>query len=334
MSDQYVICARAVHKHKGEFVAEPGKLRYLKVPPKSVPKPEHELEVADWAQEVRDLADGMRDGLVAKSGDVLIFVHGYNNDIEVIRRRQMRLQKDMHTAGWKGIVISFDWPSDDSTLNYYEDRGDAAEVAHSMVTGGISVLARGQADGCQTNVHLLGHSTGAFVIMEAFAQAEKYGSLFKSDWRVAQVAFIGGDVSSGSLAHDSQWARPMFDRCMRLTNYTNGFDHVLAISNAKRLGVAPRAGRVGLPADAHSKAADVDCSQHFQSIDPKKATYFGTFAHSWHIGDPVFALDLSMTLEGRIDRNFLPTRAPIGGKLVLQKGKRPAFERDWHLDGV
>lgn len=331
MPDQYVICARDVHK--GEFVAEPGKLRYLKVPPKTLARPEHALAVDQWVQEVRDLADGSKDGLVQKQGDVLIFVHGYNNDADVIRKRQMRLQRDMLDAGWKGVVISFDWPSDDSTLNYYEDRGDAAEVARAMVTGGISVLARGQADGCQTNIHLIGHSTGAFVIMEAFAEAEKHGKLFKSEWRVAQIAFIGGDVSSSSLARDSQWARPMFDRCMRLTNYANGFDHVLAISNAKRLGVAPRAGRVGLPSDAHPKAVDVDCSSYFQTIDPKKATYFGTFAHSWHIGDPVFALDLAMTLEGRIDRRCLPTRANAGGKLALQKGKRPAFERDWHTDG-
>lgn len=330
MPDQYVICARDVHKN--DFVAEPGKLRYLKVPGKTLAKPEHALPVEQWVAEVRDLADGLKDGAVQRQGDVLIFVHGYNNDIEVIRKRQMRLQKDLHTVGWKGVVISFDWPSDDSTLNYYEDRGDAAEVARSMVTGGISVLARGQGDGCQTNVHLIGHSTGAFVIMEAFAEAEKHGSLFKSDWRVAQIAFIGGDVSANSLAVDSGWARPMYERCMRLTNYANGFDHVLAVSNAKRMGVAPRAGRVGLPANAHPKAVDVDCSRHFQTIDPKKATFFGTFAHSWHIGDPVFALDLAMTLEGRIDRRFLPTRDPVGGKLYLQPGKRPAFERDWHLD--
>lgn len=332
MPDQYVICARDVSK--GEFVAEPGKLRYLKVPPKTLAQPEHALPAEQWVQEVRDLADGLKDGLVQKSGDVLIFVHGYNNDLDVIRKRQMRLQRDLVTAGWKGVVISFDWPSDDSTLNYYEDRGDAAEVARAMVTGGISVLARGQAAGCETNIHLIGHSTGAYVIMEAFAQSEQHGALFKSEWRVAQIAFIGGDVSSGSLARDSQWARPMYDRCMRLTNYANGFDHVLAISNAKRLGVSPRAGRVGLPEDAHAKAVDVDCSRHFQTIDPKKATYFGTFAHSWHIGDPVFALDLAMTLEGRIDRRFLPTRESLGSRLLLRKGRRPSFERDWHLDGV
>ncbi len=38
----------------------------------------------------------------------------------------------------------------------------------------------------------------------------------------------------------------MFRRIMRLTNYQNGFDDVLGASNAKRMGVEPRAGRVGL----------------------------------------------------------------------------------------
>lgn len=38
----------------------------------------------------------------------------------------------------------------------------------------------------------------------------------------------------------------MFGRILRLTNYRNGFDDVLGVSNAKRLGTASHAGRVGL----------------------------------------------------------------------------------------
>lgn len=330
MAHYYTISARDIDK-KGEFGTEPGAIRYLKSPQKELPKPAHKIDDEIWMKEVRDLADGQADGKVSDGGDVLIFIHGYNNDPKVIRDRQLQLAKDLGAEQWRGVVVSFDWPSDNSTLNYLEDRKDAARVAQQLVERGIRPLAEGQAKGCKTNIHLVGHSTGAYVIMEAFAQSEKDGNLFKEDWRIAQTAFIGGDVGAGSLAADSEWAAPMFKRIMRLTNYQNPFDHVLATSNAKRLGTAPRAGRVGLPDEPHPKSTNVDCGEYFATLDPKKQTFFGTFAHSWHIGDRVFARDLALTLEGRIDRHAIPTRKKVGTALVLQDKPRPTHYANWGL---
>jgi hypothetical protein len=166
--------------------------------------------------------------------------------------------------------------------------------------------------------------------MEAFANASKKGDLFKKSWRIGQVAFIGGDVSSASLSTKSDWAAPMYERIFRLTNYSNRFDKVLGVSNMKRLGTSPRAGRVGLPADIPAKAVNVDCSEYFCTKDPEQSTFTGTFNHSWHIGDPEFALDLALTLEGEIDRLVIPTRRNDHGQLVLIPGKsRPEFQRHW-----
>ena len=330
----YVITARAVSN--GAFVAEPGPIKFLRVPRKIiVPTPEHAAARGDinrWFAEVQGLADGdLNPNSISPKGDVLVFVHGYNNDLDIIMKRQRRLLADLEAEKWRGVVIGFDWPSDNQTLNYYEDRSDAAEVASELVRQGIVRLARNQQAGCETNVHLLGHSTGAYVIMEACAQAEKDGELFKDPWRVGQVAFIGGDVSRSSLAADDAWAAPMFRRIMRLTNYSNPFDSVLGISNAKRLGTAPRAGRVGLPANPHPKAVNVNCGPLFETLDPRKSTFFGTFNHSWHIGNRVFARDLAMTLEGAIDRHAIPTRRLQNGELILQDAPRPKFSAHWDV---
>jgi hypothetical protein len=124
----------------------------------------------------------------------------------------------------------------------------------------------------------------------------------------------------------------MFKRIMRLTNYQNPFDHVLATSNAKRLGASPRAGRIGLPDEPHPKSTNVDCGEYFATLDPKKQTFFGTFAHSWHIGDRVFARDLALTLEGRIHRDAIPTRKLVGKALVLQNKPRPTHYASWALE--
>jgi len=147
------------------------------------------------------------------------------------------------------------------------------------------------------------------------------------------LAFIGADVSSDSMSASSDWCKPMFQRVMRLTNYSNGFDDVLAVSNAKRLGTAPRVGRVGLSSDHDRKAVNVDCSDYFETIDPDAAKFVGTFTHSWHIGDPVFARDLAMTLEGRYDRNVIPTRETVNDKLQLRDQGRPAFADRWSALG-
>ena len=124
----------------------------------------------------------------------------------------------------------------------------------------------------------------------------------------------------------------MFERTVRLTNYSNRHDKVLGVSNAKRLGTSPRVGRVGLPANPHSKSINVDCTSYFATKDPSKSVFNGTFNHSWHIGDLVFALDLALTLEGEIDRHALPTRGKTDEGLVLKPGTRPTFQAAWDTD--
>ncbi len=336
MSHSYVMSSRRVAGRGAAavFEAEPGKMRFLKVPAGEVYRPAHEISPAVWFQEVRDAADGIADSRVSDGGDVVIFIHGYNNSPQVISERQKFLSEDLAAEGFSGMIVSFDWPAANSTLNYLEDRSDAAAVAKLLVTYGIARLVRGQEDGCKTNVHLLGHSTGAYIICEALAQAEKDGALFKQDWRLDQVAFIGGDVSGGTLERDAAWSKPLFDRCVRLTNYQNPFDHVLAVSNAKRLGTSPRAGRVGVKPDrAHPKVVNVDCGDYFQTLNPKKSRFNGTFAHSWHIGNRVWARDFALTLTSGIDRNAIPTRREAGGgRLVLQDQPRPKFMAGWAME--
>lgn len=335
----YLICTRKVDE-QGNFLPEPGDTTFLKVPiTKNVYTRDDAITKDRWQKLVIAAADGEEDLITGSTGDILFFVHGYNNEISTVLWRTRTLQQTLAAQGWKGLVVGFDWPSDNSTLNYLEDRYDASQVAQRLVEDALQIVVDAQfptdpkAKPCTINVHLLGHSTGAYVIMEAFANAAKKGDLFKKSWRIGQVAFIGGDVSSGSLSSSSDWAKPMYDRIFRLTNYSNKFDKVLGVSNMKRLGTAPRAGRVGLLSDIPSKAVDVDCSKYFLSKDPKQSTFTGTFNHSWHIGDPTFALDLALTLEGEIDRQEIPTRRNEQGRLMLIAGQgRPYYQEGWDED--
>ncbi len=343
VSSTFIICTREVKR--GKYIAEPGETTFLRVSKSATTYgPGQAKRRESWRKALRAAADGEEDAITGSRGEVLVFVHGYNNDIETVLWRTRTLQSTLSAQGWRGVVVGFDWPSDNSTLNYLEDRSDAAAVAMELVRESLDLLVSAQldsADGgddtppCKLNVHLLGHSTGAYVIMEAFAQAEKKREFFQKPWRIGQVALIGGDISSDSLSASSDWSNPMFRRIMRLTNYSNGFDKVLGVSNAKRLGTAPRVGRVGLPPDAPRKAVNVDCSHYFATKDPDQSTFTGTFNHSWHIGDEKFALDLALTLEGEIDRSVIPTRsrAPDGSLALSAEGGRPQFQARWDATG-
>lgn len=335
----FLICTRDIGKN-GEFLADPGNTTFLSVPiAKQVYSSADAISKERWSNKVIAAADGEEDEITGSTGDILFFVHGYNNDIKTVLWRTKTLQESLSAQGWKGLVVGFDWPSNNSTLNYLEDRYDASQVAQRLVEDALQIVVDAQfptnpkLTPCTINVHLLGHSTGAYVIMEAFANASKKGELFKKPWRIGQVAFIGGDVSSTSLSSSSDWATPMYKRIFRLTNYSNKFDKVLGVSNMKRLGTAPRAGRVGLPADILSKAVNVDCSEYFCTKNPKQSKFTGTFNHSWHIGDSEFALDLALTLEGEIDRQAIPTRRNDHGRLTLIAGQsRPEYQEDWDED--
>ena len=326
MNEDFVMCARAVKS--GQFISEPGKSLYLQVPGTSdVPLPEHRKNVGEWVKNLRQASVWSPDSRDASKdrGDILVFIHGYNNSQEVVMQRHRRLKADLQAVGYKGAVMSFDWPSADSALNYLEDRHDAKVTSMQLVTDGIRILAKEQGPGCTINIHLLGHSTGAYVIREAFDDADD-AQLDQASWMVSQLSFIGGDISSDSLSQGNSSSESIYRHCVRFTNYSNGFDSVLKLSNAKRVGISPRVGRVGLPENVPVKAVNVDCTDYYNYLESDKSirdadqnAEIGTLDHSWHIGNQVFTRDLFEMLKGDLDRGLFPTRDITSGSIKLKR---------------
>jgi hypothetical protein len=124
----------------------------------------------------------------------------------------------------------------------------------------------------------------------------------------------------------------VYRHCVRLTNYSNRYDLALDISNVKRVGIAPRVGRIGLPDGIPQKAVNVDCSDYYQSLASSKAMqktdqpyqppFLGFQSHTWFFGNRVFTEDLFHVIIGT-DRFVSPLRALIGSQLVLQNGSAP-----------
>ena len=251
----FVISVRNVERRKGKepaFGNEPGPTRYLEVPDGETPHPEkHKKPLSEWLKRVVERAEvGRREETPGSPvggyafGDVIVFVHGYNNSTAAVMHRHNLLQKRLGEQGYEGAIVSFDWPSATTTLNYLEDRSDARTTADRLVTDGIAVLARNQLaqdrNECDIDVHLLGHSTGAYVIREGFYLAEQNRSLSRVNWMVSQVALIGGDIARSSLSASDSKSGALFRHAIRITNYQNPHDAALQISNVKRVGAAPQ----------------------------------------------------------------------------------------------
>lgn len=312
----YIFCVRSVKN--GKFKDEPGATYFLKVPSNvNEPDPSHEMDPKKWMSEVRKVSrhGPQDDGPV---GDILFYVHGYNTGQTVMLERQRLLRKGLEKAGFEGVVVSFDWPSKDSALNYLEDRLDAKQTAFRLVSEGISAFAALQQPDCRINVHVLAHSMGGYVVREAFDDADDRPAIAAHSWSVSQLMLVSADVSAASMSANNSKSSSLYRHCVRLTNYSNPLDDVLSLSNIKRVGVAPRVGRIGLPENAPDKAVNVNCGNYYKA-KRSKFDSLRSAAHTWYFYDKSFFADVVHTMRGDVDRHEIPTRqVALGGGLILK----------------
>src|SRR5262249_21433671 len=153
-------------------------------------------------------------------GDILFFVHGYNNSVDDVDKRHKLIQSALTQNGFPCCVISFDWPSGTTALGYLQDRDHAKITSIRLVSAGIRLFVKNQAEKCDVRVHVLGHSTGAFVIREAFDHADD-GQATATSWTAGQLVLIAGDVSAVSFSAADPETESTYRHCYRLTNYFN-----------------------------------------------------------------------------------------------------------------
>ncbi|MGH1366735.1 MAG: alpha/beta hydrolase [Calditrichia bacterium] len=316
MSD-YIVCVRNV-KRNG-FGNEPGIATFLEVKNNQATySPNERMVKSEWIKAVLEEAKTGVDDITGQDvGNILVFVHGYNNSIREVRKRHKELKNDLKKYGYKGALISFDWPSDRKAINYLEDRNDAKQSAFKLVKDCIALFAKLQRPDCSINTHILGFSTGAYVVREAFDDADDRPAIAQTNWTVSQVLFLEADVSSRSMSETNAKSSSLYRHCVRLTNYYNPHDKVLKLSDVKRIGVAPRAGRCGLPDNKPVKAVDINCGIHFKN-NKAKIEANGGDSHNWSVDNEIFLKDVVATLAGDLDRFVIETREIRNGKLILK----------------
>lgn len=310
----YVFSVRNIQK--GGFGSEPGATHFLEVPDGTLPDPKHKIRKADWLKIVMKAAlhGPQDDGPV---GDILIYVHGFNTSQSAMMERLESLSKGLKDVGYEGVVAAFDWPCASTALNYLEDREDAKLTAFRLVKEGIAAFAALQRPDCNIRVHIIAHSMGAFVVREAFDDADDRPAIAGRSWSVSQVLLCGADISASSMADNNPKSNSLYRHAVRVTNYFNPFDEILSLSNVKRIGVAPRVGRVGIGAETPDKAVNINMGNWFEL---RKDRYKRQKAapHTFYFYDKDFLEDVCATLKGDVDRGRIEGRFKgSDGNLVL-----------------
>jgi esterase/lipase superfamily enzyme len=192
------------------------------------------MQPGDWVRAVMGQMTASHDLTGVTRRDLLVFIHGYDNEPPIVLKRQRVLKQGLTSAGFTGTVISFDWPSGDIALSYLPDREKAKQTAMALVSDCIELFLRTQVvTDCDVNVHILAHSTGAYVVREAFDDADDRAFQSSFNWTVSQMVFIAGDVSASSMSEGNAGTESIYRHCIRLTNYSNPFDEVLLLAPAR-----------------------------------------------------------------------------------------------------
>ena len=102
-------------------------------------------------------------GRIGSNRDVLLFVHGFNTGFDEARFRLAQIVTD---GGFNGVPVLFTWPSKGSLFGYGSDR-EAATASRDALEHVIRDLASEPDVG---KIHVLAHSMGAWLAMEALRE--------------------------------------------------------------------------------------------------------------------------------------------------------------------
>lgn len=174
------------------------------------------------------------------SSEAMIFVHGFNTSFSEALLRAGQVFWDLQ---YRGLPIVFSWPSRGGVLQYEYDRNSALASRAAF----IEILRKLRLAGVQ-RVHVLAHSMGNFVVLDALANH----SHTSEPLRVQELLMAAPDVDCDHYLKIAPHVRTIVDG---MTLYASSKDRALLLS--KRVaGSIERAGDV--PAGGPIVVAGVD----------------------------------------------------------------------------
>jgi len=208
----------------------------------------YEFQRASEGKEVqsRKLSD------VPVDKDILMLIHGFNNDFEDVTRAYLDFQRRIRRSGFRGNIMGFTWPS---YGRWYRFIGDREQVEYATPAF-INFITKFRPMLGQKALYVNTHSMGAYLLIRALTEysridaipnARPGGELFD------EVSFFAADVSDDIL-HPGEDGYDAVNETRRLTSYFSNRDPVLALSlivnRDDRLGLNGAERPRRLPKDA------------------------------------------------------------------------------------
>lgn len=167
-------------------------------------------------------------GRVGVSRDILLYVHGFNTNLDEARFRLAQIVAD---GGFSGVPVLFTWNSRGGLFNYETDK-EAATVSRDALESVMLSLARTPGVG---RVHILAHSMGAWLSMEALRAVSISGHP-DLDGRLGQVMLANPDIDLSVFRQQVARVDPS-----HVSIFVANNDRALSISS-RIAGARPRLG--------------------------------------------------------------------------------------------
>ena len=166
--------------------------------------------------------------IARSSSDALIFVHGYNTDFDAGVYRTAQIVWDLQ---FSGTAVLFSWPSWGETLAYAYDQNSALGARNHLAE--LISLLRTKAG--IRNVHIIAHSMGNLVAMEALSAIANRGDSLKIDEFIMAAPDVDQHYYQSTINEVKKVSRG-------LTLYASSEDKALKLS--KEIARFPRAGDI------------------------------------------------------------------------------------------
>jgi len=186
------------------------------------------LGAGDWGiSSVEMLPQGLNWPAGGPRRDVLVYVHGFNQSFEQAALDAARLADGVK---FRGETILFTWPSRSALLDYIHDRDSAMWSRDALE----SMLAELIAHPAVSNVHLVAHSMGTMLSVEALRQIHaRIGET--AALKIGAVVLAAPDIDIDVFASS---VRRIGGLSKRITVLTAANDRALGIMNRLAGGIA------------------------------------------------------------------------------------------------
>jgi len=169
----------------------------------------------------------------ARSKDLFLFVHGFNNTFEDSARRAAQLMYDLD---FDGTPLLYSWPSKGNPFAYTADEAAVGDSGLVLADFLQTIITQSGAE----RVHLLAHSMGSRALIEAVRTYLATLAPEKRTHIFGQIIFTAPDVDRSYFIHA---VPPLVAAAERVTLYASDTDYALRVSALVHDGA--RAGTAG-----------------------------------------------------------------------------------------